>query len=62
MSVNYEVIYPLLKHLEERGHIAPIARESGDAGPSRTIYAITPPERDRWRGGRECSNTPRIAE
>ncbi|MCT7955217.1 PadR family transcriptional regulator [Laspinema palackyanum] len=49
MSVNYGAIYPLLKRLEERGYIAAIARESGDAGPSRTIYGITPSGCDRWR-------------
>nr|WP_232251482.1 PadR family transcriptional regulator [Oscillatoria acuminata] len=46
MSVNYGTLYPLLKPLEERGNIAAIARESGDAGPSRTIYGITPSGRE----------------
>jgi DNA-binding PadR family transcriptional regulator len=49
MSVNDGAIYPGLKPLEEGGHIGPIARESGDAGPSRSIYGITPSGGDRRR-------------
>lgn len=49
MSVNYGAIYPLLKRLEERGYITAIAEEPGEAGPCRTIYAITAAGRDRWR-------------
>ncbi|XZN91368.1 MAG: PadR family transcriptional regulator [Microcoleus sp.] len=49
ISVNYGAIYPLLKRLEERGAIAVIAEEAGDAGCPRKIYGITPSGRDRWR-------------
>ena len=49
MSVNYGAIYPLLKRLEERGHIQVLLEESGDAGASRRIYAITPNGCTRWR-------------
>ncbi len=49
MSVNYGAIYPLLKRLEERGYIQVLLEESGDAGASRRIYAITPSGCIRWR-------------
>ena len=49
LSVNYGAIYPLLKRLEERGHVEVIAEEAGDAGSCRKIYSITPSGRDRWR-------------
>jgi DNA-binding PadR family transcriptional regulator len=49
MSVNYGAIYPLLKRLEERGQVQVLLEESGDAGASRKIYAITPSGRARWR-------------
>ncbi|MBE9146386.1 PadR family transcriptional regulator [Planktothrix mougeotii] len=49
MSVNYGAIYPLLKRLEERDHIQVLLEESGDAGASRRIYAITPNGCIRWR-------------
>lgn len=49
MSVNYGAIYPLLKRLEERGHIQVMLEESGDAGASRKIYAITDAGKERWR-------------
>lgn len=49
MSVNYGAIYPLLKRLEERGHIQVLLEESGDAGASRKIYAITDAGKERWR-------------
>jgi DNA-binding PadR family transcriptional regulator len=48
ISVNYGAIYPLLKRLEERGEIATLATEEGDAGPTRKIYGITPKGRQRW--------------
>ena len=48
ISVNYGAIYPLLKRLEERGQIATLATEEGEAGPMRKIYCITPEGRDRW--------------
>ncbi len=49
MSVNYGAIYPLLKRLEERGHIQVLLEESGDAGASRKIYGITAAGKERWR-------------
>jgi len=49
ISVNYGAIYPLLKRLEERGQIATIAEEAGDAGCPRKIYGITPSGREFWR-------------
>lgn len=49
MSVNYGAIYPLLKRLQERGHIEVLLEESGDAGASRRIYAITVAGQQRWR-------------
>ena len=49
MAVNYGAIYPLLKRLEERGYIQVLLEESGDAGASRRIYAITPSGCTRWR-------------
>lgn len=42
ISINYGAIYPLLKRLEERGDIATLAYEAGEAGSSRKIYCITP--------------------
>lgn len=41
ISVNYGAIYPLLKRLEQRGDIATLVQEAGEAGPSRKIYCIT---------------------
>lgn len=41
ISVNYGAIYPLLKRLEERGEIATLVHEAGEAGSSRKIYCIT---------------------
>lgn len=41
ISVNYGAIYPLLRRLEERGDIATLIQEAGEAGPSRKIYCIT---------------------
>ncbi|MEG4011465.1 MULTISPECIES: PadR family transcriptional regulator [unclassified Microcoleus] len=49
ISVNYGAIYPLLKRLEQRGQIATIAEEAGDAGCPRKIYAITDKGRELWR-------------
>jgi len=49
MSVNYGAIYPLLKRLEERGQVQILLEESGDAGASRRIYAVTAAGRGRWR-------------
>ncbi|WRH66212.1 MAG: PadR family transcriptional regulator [Planktothrix sp. GU0601_MAG3] len=49
MSVNYGAIYPLLKRLEERGQVQVLLEESGDAGASRRIYAVTEAGCDHWR-------------
>ncbi len=48
ISVNYGAIYPLLKRLEERGEIATLATEEGEAGPTRKTYCITAKGRQRW--------------
>ncbi|HAG82424.1 MAG TPA: PadR family transcriptional regulator [Cyanobacteria bacterium UBA12227] len=48
ISVNYGAIYPLLKRLEERGYIATLVTEEGEAGPNRKIYCVTDQGRMRW--------------
>ncbi|WAS05142.1 helix-turn-helix transcriptional regulator [Gloeomargaritales cyanobacterium VI4D9] len=48
ISVNYGAIYPLLRRLEQRGHISSLSIQKGEAGPSRVIYQITPQGRERW--------------
>lgn len=48
ISVNYGAIYPLLKRLEERGEIATLATEEGEAGPTRKTYGITAQGRQKW--------------
>lgn len=47
ISVNYGAIYPLLKRLEERGEIATLATEEGEA-PTRKTYGITVKGRQKW--------------
>lgn len=48
ISVNYGAIYPLLRRLQEQGHITEIAGNSTETGLGRKIYGITPQGRDRW--------------
>lgn len=39
-TVSYGSLYPMLRKLEERGHVAGTVEEQ--AGPSRIVYQITP--------------------
>ncbi len=48
ISVNYGAIYPLLRRLEQRGHISSLSIQRGEAGPSRVIYQITPQGQEQW--------------
>lgn len=48
ISINYGAIYPLLRRLEERGDIATLANEEGEAGSNRKIYCITAQGKAHW--------------
>ncbi len=40
-------IYRALEHLQHLSLIAPVRLESGDSGPFRTVYSVTPEGRER---------------